>query len=254
MSKLTPSGRGLGWRPQKPDHRDLLYASAAPGTLPAYVDLRAQMPPVYDQGQLGSCTGNAIAAAIQFERKRQALPDFIPSRLMIYYMEREIEGTIPYDAGAEIRDGIKAVASQGTCSEADWPYDISKFMQKPPANCYAAATTDRAVKYLAVSQIAQQLRGCLAEGYPFVFGFTCYEELDSDDVAKHGRLPLPRPAEAPIGGHAVLCVGYDDKDRNFLIRNSWGPNWGLKGYFLMPYEYLVRPDLASDFWTIRLVG
>lgn len=253
---LTPSGRGLGWRPQKPDHRDVLYSSPRPpGALPQQVDLRLQMPPVYDQGHLGSCTGNAIAGAIHFDRMKQGLQTPAPpSRLMIYYMEREIEHTIRYDAGAEIRDGIKAVARNGTCFEDKWPYDEGRFAQRPDASCYAAAAKDRAVKYMAVAQIAQQLRGCLAEGYPFIFGFTCYPGLDSADVAQHGLLPMPAPGEAPIGGHAVLAVGYEDAARHFIIRNSWGPAWGDKGYFYMPYEYVQRPDLTSDIWTIRLVG
>ena len=254
--KQTPRGRGLGWRPQKPDHRDVFYSAPLITTpLPSSVDLRPQCPPVYDQGQLGSCTGNAIAGAIHFDRQKQKLATPAPpSRLMIYYLEREIEGTIGYDAGAEIRDGIKAVAATGTCFEDSWPYDVNKFTQRPPQGCYNAAAKDKAVKYLVVLQLAQQLRGCLAEGYPFVFGFTCFEGLDSDVVEQTGNLPMPGPQDQPIGGHAVMAVGYDDAKRHFIVRNSWGAVWGDKGYFYMPYEYMQRADLSSDFWTVRLVG
>src|SRR5208283_5132068 len=93
-----------GWVPDLPDHRDHMYA--APGEvvsqLPSQVDLRNQCPPVYDQGELGSCTANAIAAAMEFERIKQNLPDFLPSRLFIYYNERVIEGTVNSDGGAQI--------------------------------------------------------------------------------------------------------------------------------------------------------
>ncbi len=260
---MTRRTQGLGWRPQLPDHRDLMFAASpeVAAALPPTVDLRHSgfMPPVYDQGQLGSCTGNGIAAAIQFERARQKLPhaERVPSRLMIYYDERVMENTVGSDAGAEIRDGIKSVAQTGTCFEDGpdgWPYDISKFTHKPPPACYAAAIKDRAVQYLAVTQQSQQVRACLAAGFPIVFGFTCYSEIDSDVVAKTGRVPMPRSGEAPVGGHCVLLAGYDDPNRTFLFRNSWGPGWALHGYGLFPYEYVLRSDLASDFWTVRLVG
>ena len=137
-------------------------------------------PPVYDQGQLGSCTGNAIAGAIQFDREKQSLkPDFVPSRLFIYYNERVIEGTVSQDSGAQIRDGIKSVAQQGVPAESDWPYDITKFAQKPPSKAYSDAALDKAVSYKRVVQTLAQLKSCLASGYPFVFGFTVYESFES---------------------------------------------------------------------------
>ena len=132
-----------GWVPDIPDQRDHLYAAPVVhlAKLPPKVDLRAQCPKViYDQGQLGSCTGNAIACAIQFERLKQKLkPDFIPSRLFIYYNERAMEGTVDQDSGAEIRDGIKSVAQLGAPPETDWPYQIDEFAAKPPAKAYADA-------------------------------------------------------------------------------------------------------------------
>ena len=121
-----------GWLPDLPDYRDHLYAApvALAGALPAKVDLRAQCPPVYDQGQLGSCTANAIAAAIEFDRLKQKLNDFAPSRLFIYYNERAMEHTIASDSGAQIRDGIKSVGKLGDCPETEWPYVIPKFKTK----------------------------------------------------------------------------------------------------------------------------
>jgi C1A family cysteine protease len=257
----TPNGRGLGWKPQLPDHRDAMFTYSASSHvarhLPSHVSL--QNFPIWDQGQLGSCTGNGIGFAILFDAVKQGLlkPEDVPSRLMIYYGEREMEGTIDSDAGAMIRDGIKFVAHNGTCLEAgtdSWPYDTNKFQDRPPQECWQAAVQWQALKYRAVSQIAQSLRACLAEGYPIVFGFSCYEELDSQEVADHGVLPMPKPGASPLGGHCVAAVGYDDASRHFRCRNSWGEDWGDHGYFYMPYEYMIRPDLASDFWTIRSVG
>ncbi len=245
----------FGWIPDLPDQRDFLYAAPAPfqGAIPSSVDLRKQCPPVYDQGQLGSCTANAIAGAIEFDQIKAQQTEFTPSRLFIYFNERTIEGTVTTDAGAQIRDGIKSVASLGAAPETDWPYDIKQFAKKPPVKAFTDAKQHLVQLYQRLIQELTTLKGCLASGYPFVFGFTCYESFESEAVAKSGILPMPMSGEKPIGGHAVVCVGYDDKSRQFLIRNSYGPAWGLKGYFKMPYSYLTDHRLASDLWTIRSV-
>jgi len=144
-----------GWIPDLPDHRDHLYAAPPETlqTLPPSADLRPECSEIYDQGSLGSCTANAIAAAIEFDQMKQQLAQiFEPSRLFVYYNERELEGTVDSDAGAQIRDGIKSVGTQGVCSETEWPYDITKFTDKPPENCYRDAVQYRAVSYQSVVQ------------------------------------------------------------------------------------------------------
>ena len=112
---------------------------------------------------------------------------------------------------------------------------------------------DRAVSYSRLVQTLSQMKGCLASGYPFVFGFTVYDSFEGDHVAKTGVVPMPGSGESVLGGHAVMAVGYDDNDQRFIVRNSWGTGWGMHGYFAMPYSYLTDRSLASDFWTIRLV-
>ncbi len=246
-----------GWIPDLPDARDHLYAAPAPmmAALPPKADLRPQCPPVYDQGQLGSCTANAIGAAIQFDRMKEGLsPPFIPSRLFIYYNERAIEGTISTDSGAQIRDGIKTVGAQGVCPEPDWPYVITQFAMKPPKLDYSEGLGNRAVGYSRLVQNLNLLKGCLASGFPFVFGFTVYESFESPAVAQSGMVPMPSPNEKTVGGHAVMAVGYDDTAQRFIVRNSWGTTWGISGYFMMPYAYVTDPNLADDLWTIRLVS
>jgi C1A family cysteine protease len=245
-----------GWVPDLPDHRDHLYAAPQPvlAKLPAKIDLRKQCPPVLDQGQLGSCTANAIANAHLFEQMKQKVKNnFHPSRLFIYYNERAVEGTINSDSGAMIRDGIKSIAKLGVCSETDWPYVIGKFATKPKAANYKSALKNQLLSYQRVTQTLTQLKGCLASGYPFVFGFTVYESFESATVAKTGNAPMPKSDEKCLGGHAILAVGYDDKTQRFLIMNSWGSGWGKKGYFTLPYSYVTENNLADDFWTLRIV-
>jgi C1A family cysteine protease len=252
-----------GWHPDKPDHRDLKYAIHRMGVeapedaskLVTHVDLTAQMPPVYDQGELGSCTGNSIAAGFQFERMKQKLANWVPSRLFIYYFERLMEGTVNEDAGAQIRDGIKVIATNGVPEETLWPYNPTEFAIKPTTAAIQFAEAHKATQYMRLDGTKlSELKTCLAAGYPFVFGFTVYPAFESEEVAKTGVCPMPDLTTQPVGGHAVLCVGYDDASQTFRVRNSWGPDWGQKGYFTIPYAYLTNPDLAQDFWTIRLVN
>jgi C1A family cysteine protease len=269
LTKLEPGQRrlaGYGWHPDLPDQRDLVYAvphAVAAAALPAKVDLRPQCPPVYDQGQLGSCTANAIAGAIEFDQIKLKLPEFTPSRLFIYYNERVMEHDVSLDNGAQIRDGIKSVAKQGVCSEKSWPYDDQNmdpdpcpqcpYAKKPTPACYAEAAKHKVLSYQRLVSQLNILKGCLASGYTFVFGFTVYESFESEQVAKTGIVPMPGPKEKVVGGHAVVAVGYDDSTKHFIVRNSWATTWGLQGYFMMPYAYLTDTNLADDLWTIRLV-
>ena len=249
-----------GWQPDLPDQRDFSYALQrmkleAPPRLPEKTDLRGVwMPEPYDQGQLGSCTANAIGAALAYEHLKESLGPLMPSRLFIYYGERVIEGTIQSDAGAQIRDGVKVLATLGAPPEQLWPYDIAKFARKPPEKAYQAAVQHKAVAYFRVDQTKlREMLGCLASGFPFVFGFTVYEGFESAKVVKTGVLDMPKRGERVLGGHAVLAVGYNQKAKRFLVRNSYGSAWGRKGYFTMPFDYVLNSDLAADFWTLRHV-
>jgi C1A family cysteine protease len=253
--KVNPKPqRTFGWKRDLPDHRDFKFKIEAPHALPPMVDLRAQCPPVYDQGELGSCSANSLGGAYQFEQMKQKETNFIPSRLFIYYNERAMEGTINVDAGASLRDGMKSLADTGVCPETLWPYVISRFKKKPCDNCYKVASGNTVIEYLRITpHTLYETKHCLSDGYPVIFGFTVFESMMSDEVAQTGIVPMPGPQESPMGGHAVLAVGYDDSKECILVRNSWGTGWGLSGYFWLPYKYVTEPNLSADYWTIRLV-
>ena len=230
-----------------------MYSAIKPtlARLPDKVDLRSKCSPIENQGRLGSCTANALAGALEFLELKDGAPFVDLSRLFIYYNERVVERTVNQDSGAFIRDGIKSLAKQGVCPEKEWPYKVSAFRRKPTAKCYSDAKKHQITSYHRISSL-EEMRTCLSDGFLFVFGFTVYETFESAAVAKSGVLNMPGPNEKVKGGHAVMAVGYDDAQKRFIIRNSWDTDWGMKGYFTMPYDYLEPvKNLADDFWTIR---
>ena len=164
-----------------------------------------------------------------------------------------MEGTVATDSGAQIRDGVKSLNNLGACSEKLLPYIIADFAQKPPKKDYTSAKKNVISSYQRLDNTnIDNLRQALATGNAFVFGFTVYDSFESDVVAKTGILPMPNlKKEKVLGGHAVCAVGYDDAKKRILIRNSWGADWGLNGYFWMPYAYITNTNLADDFWTIN---
>lgn len=237
----------LGWKRDLPDFRDLIYAPIVTNP-PLSIDLRSECPPIYDQGQLGSCTANAIAGHLDFNRKKQGEVFISPSRLFIYYQERLLEDTVDSDSGASIRDSVKVVKQFGAPPETDWPYDINQFETEPPVKAYSDALTYKDMTYQRITRSVNDMKSCLTEGYPFVAGISVYDSFESN--AKTGKVPMPKKSEKLLGGHAILIVGYTAGE--WIFRNSWG-NWGAAGYGFLPQAYLINSGLSSDFWSLRLV-
>jgi C1A family cysteine protease len=243
-----------GWRRDLPDRRDRMFEVSIQNELPTRVDLREKCPSVYDQGRLGSCTANAIACAIQYDEMKQSLESQeTPSRLFIYYNERDMEENVDRDSGASLRDGMKSINRVGYCRESDWPYIIDEFKTTPPTSCYDYASHHKSISYRTVSQTESDIKAVLNMGFPIVFGISVYESFESDEVTKTGIVPMPGDNESVLGGHAITLVGYDDDKKLFTFRNSWGESWGDKGYGYIPYEYVCDENLADDFWVLTLV-
>lgn len=257
MSKEPDFYHSYGCVKDQEDTRDFWYYPKCMPHLERGVqqlNLESKCPPVYNQGDIGSCTANAIGAAYQFdEMKENENNVFRPSRLFIYYNERALEGSTDRDAGASLRDGIKTVNQKGVCHEDSWPYDVSKLTDKPPDSCYLEAQKHHAVSYHRINQDLQSMKNCLINGYPFVFGFVVFSSFETLDVARTGNVPMPTYDDKCVGGHAVMAVGFDDNRKVIIVRNSWGASWGDNGYFYMPYEYITNPTICYDFWVITCV-
>lgn len=220
------------------------------------VDPRHELPAIFDQGQLGACTANATAAAFQYD----SILDHgfghgsgHLSRLFIYYGERKIEGSLGQgDVGAYGHDAF-TVAKAGIPAEQDWPYDISTFEGPVPKAAIADEGHYKLTKPVAlVPRDEQSMKAALSNKQTIAIGFTVYESFESSEVASSGIVPMPARGEEVLGGHEVLIVGYLKSEPHYaLVRNSWGTGWGLSGYFLMPWAYILSSKLASDFRTIQ---
>ena len=249
------------WKRDPVDARDHIYNPAKLGTvaptLPATVDLRVNDSPIQDQGQLGSCTGNAIAGMIDLIDKKNK-KNLQVSRLFIYYQERVIEGTVNYDNGAYIRDGMSAVHTYGAPLESVWPYIINRFATRPSTAAYTDAAKRKVTSYQRCTNFTA-VKTALSQGYPVVVGFDVYASFESSTTASTGIMTYPNVrTEQYLGGHAVALVGYYDNFRNtgkgmFIARNSWGTGWGDRGYFYMPYQVIQDTSMSSDFWLIAAV-
>ena len=246
----------------KEDMRDMVFRSEQFKTasqLPLSVDLRPKMSPVVDQGELGSCTANAIASGlreyIELNYGHGQLVNL--SRLWLYWQERELEDSVGQDAGASIRDGMSVLQKLGCAPETDFPYDITRFTETPSDQSDMDANAYKISAYHRVTSV-KALKASLAQGMPVVLGISVHESFESAEVARTGIVPMPGRGDKALGGHAVLAVGYTHsvlgvsgmqvKGMGYVIcRNSWGTSWGDKGYFYLPEAYFTK--YVSDMWS-----
>lgn len=221
---------------------------------PPNVDLsqKAYMPSVLDQQTLGSCAENAMANNLNFLLGKENLPQWLASRLAMYYNTRVLIENSPAndDTGVTLEDLCQAVNKYHVFPEKLWPYNIANFADTPPDVDQKQENTMFSAH--AVPQNLNAIRSCLSAGFPILIGIQVYESFESQAVAESGVVPIPGDSEQCLGGHALLLVGYSDDKQGFWVQNSWNTSWGSGGYCMFPYDYLLNPDLASDFWCVQL--
>jgi C1A family cysteine protease len=222
--------------------------------LAQHVDLRVSdsMPDVLDQGQLGSCVANALSNSMRYCIRSGKGKDMQPSRLYMYYFTRFLQHTVGEDSGASSKRMVEAVAKYGACDELVWPYVIADYQLEPSVLLQSEGELHApSFKYSGVKQDETILKTTLSLRHPIICGILVYSSFESDAAITTGDIPTPNRAEEELyGGHCILLIGYDDSLRRFIFQNSWGVDVGKEGYFTIPYDYILNPQLASDMWIV----
>lgn len=235
------------------DNRDICYFPRLKlDTYPSVFNLMNICSYIFQQLNIGSCVSNASCLAMMYALQRQNDPNWIPSRLFLYYVTRMLENTTSEDSGCQVRDAVKALAKFGVCSEISDPYVTEKFAIKPSDDCFAEALSHQIIKYESVSQTIDGIKSSIFNGYPVIFGMNVYSSFESEEVGRTGMVSVPKVGEKLLGGHSMLLCGFDDAIGCFICANSWGVEWGDSGYCKIPYRYILSKE-ASDFWNISLV-
>lgn len=244
-----------GYRLGSKRSRGRAFEADSRAKLPARVDLRPHMTEVEDQGNTSSCVANAVAGAYEYLARRHHNTDTDVSRLFIYYNSRARHGDEDEDAGTEILEAVEGLREYGACAEATWPFDEDMVTEQPSDEAYDEASWFLVDDVRKVPDRLETWKAALAQGYPIMFGLNLYSSFDRHK--RRGLVPIPGSREvqrAEHGGHAMLCVGYSDPDRVFIVRNSWGEDWGDRGYCYIPYDYIMNPKFGcEDSWIIRQV-
>lgn len=241
----------LGWIPGAKDNLAPKFGQQISGlaVIPAKVDLRDKDCPIFNQGNIGSCTAQAGAALARFVMKKEGHEVYTPSRLFIYYNSRFLLGWVDKDMGSTLTHTVKAMMTNGLPNEKMWWYNDAKYAVKPSKKVYIEGLKHKALSHFGIEDgNLDEMRQCLAMGFPFIFG-----ALINKDFSDTTNGVIPMYNGDPLGGHAMMAVGYDDMERHFIVRNSWGTTWGDNGYCYMPYEYLADRKVAEDFWTIHTI-
>lgn len=251
---LSPAGRRYAAKRDFHDYRDHLLPARMRAThkLKELVDERPFCGPIKNQLQTGSCTGHAGTSDFEWIDRKYFKASRVFSPMFLYSNELLMEGTFPEDDGAQPRTICKVLTNIGCCEETDDPYGAGQITQPMPAEIEAAGKHKMGGYHRL--QGLQDFLLALSDPtpWPVLVAFSVYESFESQKVADTGVMPVPDVAkEACLGGHEVLAVGYDLKKHVAIIQNSWGADWGDKGFFLMPLSVIANPDLVSDLWVVH---
>jgi hypothetical protein len=128
------------------------------------------------------------------------------------------------DGGTTLNAALQAVKRFGTCKGDVWAFRSHRINQKPPEQAYQNGRKYITIQGFQIDVDLYEMKSCLADGYPFIFALSTFQSFGLA-TQKHGRVPVPSRGEVANfrhGCHAMLAVGYSDRDRVFVVKNSWG--------------------------------
>jgi len=223
------------------------YVVSMDGILEQSHSNRGKFGKVLNQGNLASCTANALCSIVN------SYAGVETSRLFLYYNERRYIRQVDTDSGAYLHHGIESLIHQGICPESAWPYETEKFRNKPSDQAYSEAKDVKVLHTGCVKQTLKVMQFWIWQGFAIALCFRVYSSFFSYLTATTGQVPDPEDGEHSVGGHAVIVVGYDNAAASFVCQNSWGESWGDKGYFHISYKYILDSSKTSDLWIIKEV-
>lgn len=258
---VVPHGKAHGYRlsyfkdkrntPQsKVDLKEFVHQTNL--QFPTVIDLSSKTTPVYDQGELGDCVSNAMAAACRYLLRKENEVGINPCRLFLYWCTRALvmQEQPLSDSGSSLHDAIVSLTTYGVCRDKLWPYITSQFEVQPPTTAFSDALHHKLITYAPVSQNLNSLLGTLASGFLVVIGIQVYSSFMTSTVAQTGIVPMPQPGEQIEGGHALAIVGADQSKQMFYVQNSWGTDWGLSGFLWLPFSYVLDSNLCFEIYTL----
>ena len=235
---------------QKVDERDFKFSYDRTASLPSSVDLRSIQSNCIDQGHIGSCVGCACVGALECLEIKDKDKFVQLSPLFVYWNARQMENDTSQDAGCEIRDAVKSISKLGCCTGKLWPYNVYMYARKPSVQSYTDGANHKIVQYLSLNGI-QDYKAAIASGFPVIIGIQVYESFEWDATISSGIVPMPGPNEKCLGGHGTLLISFSDDTQTFGFKNSWGSDFGKKGFGTLTYSYIGDPNMASDAWVIQ---
>ncbi len=251
---VDPHGLGALDEPADEEHRGPV--SFAP--LPGQVDLHAQMPPVRNQGQRGTCVSFATTAVHEYLLGQRYPQDSLSEQYLYWDCKRN---DLYPGAGTFIHVAMNCLARDGQCTETAWPYNPNPVngnegQDPPPPAAISGAGSYRITGTSKLpARSVQDLKTCLAQNSPIAFAVPVFTYWFTEPLRSSGDIRMPLQGDKQEGGHAMCMVGYSDDPTvpgggYFIIRNSWGTGWAGKsavaaGYARLPYAYMEQYASAA---------
>jgi len=244
--------------PPVPDHRDIPYRSPFKAEeLPPKIDMRKDVFEVENQLSIGSCVANGVASSCELIANRNKQPIDL-SRMFLYNATKSYENRLGQE-GLYTKDAYHIAYKYGMPTEEEYPYNLATDNIDPPEDIYKKAFNNRINRYENLSRnvvihtdlVVHRIKSALYEGMPVGIAFVVTEDIYNlqGSWKEHKYSAMYDKNSSALGGHYMLIVGYDDEHQKFIVQNSWGEEWGDKGYGGFPYGIVKHPFFEA--WIAR---